>query len=53
MIRLWLTAWALITGLSVLLDPVIGSLPLPLRTLVLSGLMVTALRLLQRRRNVR
>jgi antibiotic biosynthesis monooxygenase (ABM) superfamily enzyme len=52
-IRLWLTVWALVTGLSLALDPVLGGWPLPLRTLVLSGLVVAAMDALQRRRKVR
>ncbi|MEL6997836.1 MAG: hypothetical protein AAFP68_06195 [Pseudomonadota bacterium] len=36
----WLVAYPLITGLLLLLDPLLGDLSLPLRTLVLTGLMV-------------
>ncbi|WP_425093714.1 hypothetical protein [Tropicimonas sp. S265A] len=53
MIKLWMIVWGLVTGLSFALDPVLGTLPLPLRTLVLSGLMVAAMTVLQRRRKVR
>lgn len=36
----WAVVWPLITGLLAALDPFVGGLPTPLRTLILSGLMV-------------
>jgi antibiotic biosynthesis monooxygenase (ABM) superfamily enzyme len=39
----WAGAWTVITLILRVLDPVIGEWPLPLRTLVLSALMVVAL----------
>jgi len=39
----WVGAWAMITLILWALGPVIGDWPLPLRTLVISGLMVLGL----------
>lgn len=36
----WAVVWPLITGLLLALDHVVADLPVPLRTLILSGLMV-------------
>ncbi len=36
----WAAAWPVITGLLELLNPLVAKWPLPLRTLLLSGLMV-------------
>lgn len=39
----WLVVYPLITVLIALLEPLLGALPLPLRTLVLTGIMVPAM----------
>ena len=39
----WLVVYPLITLLLALLEPLLGALPLPLRTLVLTGIMVPAM----------
>jgi antibiotic biosynthesis monooxygenase (ABM) superfamily enzyme len=37
----WVVVWPLITALLLALEPLVADLPLPVRTLILSGLMVS------------
>lgn len=52
-LRIWATVWAVVTGVSILVAPLLGPAPLPLRTLVISGIVVAVLQGAQRLRKVR